>query len=109
MNAPNPNIRLLLTTLASDTEAKTLVRQLLEERLIACGTLISSAQSLYWWQGKIEESAEVILLLKTEEEIASRCMESLPWAVLVCWSSSSALARARSVPVLASRPRSARA
>ena len=75
MNAETPHLRLLLTTLASEEEAKTLVRQLLEERLIACGTLISSAQSLYWWQGKIEEAAEVILLMKTGEEIAPRCME----------------------------------
>lgn len=77
MNAETPQIRLLLTTLASEEEARKLVRQLLDERLIACGTLIPKAQSLYWWQGKIEESAEVIVMMKTDEMTSLRCRERL--------------------------------
>jgi periplasmic divalent cation tolerance protein len=77
MNAETPHLRLLLTTLASEEESKKLVRQLLEEQLIACGTLIPKAQSLYWWQGKIEEAAEVMVMMKTDEMTSLRCMERL--------------------------------
>jgi len=36
-----------------------------EERLVACATLIPAAQSIYRWQGQIESSTETLLLLKT--------------------------------------------
>ena len=41
-----------------------LVRALLDRRLIACGTLLSGARSLYRWEGKIADEAEVVVLLK---------------------------------------------
>ncbi len=43
-------------------------RTLVEERLAACATIISGAQSIYRWQGQIDSSAETILLLKTESD-----------------------------------------
>ena len=55
----------VLTTVSSDDEAVTLVRALLEKRLIACGTLLPGARSLYRWQGKIADERETVLLLKT--------------------------------------------
>ena len=55
----------VLTTVATPDEAVTLVRTLLDRRLIACGTLLPAARSLYRWQGKIADEAETVLLLKT--------------------------------------------
>ena len=55
----------VLTTLASGDEAHAFVRALLERRLIACGTMLPGAKSLYRWQGKIAEEQEVVVLLKT--------------------------------------------
>lgn len=55
----------VLTTVSNDEEAVQLVRTLLERRLIACGTLVPGARSLYRWQGKIADEQEVLLLLKT--------------------------------------------
>ena len=46
-------------------EAEKTARQLLEERSIACANIFSEGKSLYWWQGKIEKSSEVIMILKT--------------------------------------------
>ena len=54
----------VLTTVSSDEEAVTFVRELLDRRLIACGTLLAGARSLYRWQGKADEH-EVVVLLKT--------------------------------------------
>jgi periplasmic divalent cation tolerance protein len=42
-----------------------LVRELLDRRLIACGTLFAGARSLYRWQGKVADENEVVVLLKT--------------------------------------------
>lgn len=56
---------IVLTTLASEAEAVTFVRALLERRLIACGTVLPAARSLYRWDGKIADESEVIVMLKT--------------------------------------------
>jgi len=70
---PHTDAIVVLTTVASEEEALHLVRALLERRLIACGTLLPQARSLYRWQGKIAEEKEVVVMLKTR----SARMESL--------------------------------
>jgi periplasmic divalent cation tolerance protein len=55
----------VLTTVASTDEALELVRALLDRRLIACGTLLGGARSLYRWEGKVADETEVVVLLKT--------------------------------------------
>lgn len=51
---------------AGDREtAAALADGLLKERLAACVTALPGAESAYWWKGKIERSAEVVLLIKT--------------------------------------------
>ncbi len=62
---PHTDAIVVLTTVASDEEAVTLIRTLLDQRLIACGTLFPGARSLYRWQGKIADEREVVVMLKT--------------------------------------------
>jgi periplasmic divalent cation tolerance protein len=62
---PHTDAVVVLTTVASDEEAVTFIRELLERRLIACGTLFSGARSLYRWQGKVADEREVVVFLKT--------------------------------------------
>ncbi len=62
---PHTDAIVVLTTVASDEEGVRLVRALLDRRLIACGTLVPGARSLYRWQGKIADEREVVLILKT--------------------------------------------
>jgi periplasmic divalent cation tolerance protein len=62
------SVRIVMTTVGSLEEAARMGRVLVEERLVACATMIPAAHSVYRWQGQIESSAETILLLKTESE-----------------------------------------
>lgn len=62
---PRTDAMVVLTTVASDEEAVTFVRALLDRRLIACGTLMPGARSLYRWQGKVADEREVVIMLKT--------------------------------------------
>src|SRR3954452_10058475 len=62
---PHTDAIVVLTTVSSDDEAVTLVRALLDRRLIACGTLLPGARSIYRWQGKVADEREVLVLLKT--------------------------------------------
>jgi len=57
-----------VAVLVTAPDAKTgrrLARAALQARLVACANLIPQIESHYWWQGKVESSAEVLLVLKT--------------------------------------------
>jgi len=56
---------MVLVTAPDLKTARKLARAALAARLIACANLIPGIESHYWWQGKIERGAEVLLLLKT--------------------------------------------
>src|SRR5438876_12068144 len=56
----------VLTTLANDADARALVTALVAARLVACGTLLPGARSIYRWAGQVTEEAEVVVLLKTD-------------------------------------------
>ncbi len=66
MSAPDAVV--VLTTVATSASAVTLVRALLERRLIACGTLLPGARSLYRWEDRVADESEVVLLLKTRRD-----------------------------------------
>jgi periplasmic divalent cation tolerance protein len=46
-------------------EAKKIIHALLDQRLIACASIFPEVESIYRWEGKIEESLEVKVILKT--------------------------------------------
>ena len=75
----------VMTTVSSNEEAVTLVRALLDRRLIACGTIIPGARSLYRWEGKIADEQEHVILLKTRsarvEQLQSAFSELHPYKV----------------------------
>jgi periplasmic divalent cation tolerance protein len=60
---------IVLMTASSREEAVKIVRVLLEERLIACGNIVDSVSSLFWWRGKIEEEKEVLVIMKSDEKL----------------------------------------
>jgi periplasmic divalent cation tolerance protein len=45
--------------------ARRLARGALSAKLIACANLVPKIESHYWWQGKMESGAEVLLVCKT--------------------------------------------
>lgn len=50
---------------ANHDEAHRIARIVVEERLAACANILGTVDSIYHWQGDIEESREVIALFKT--------------------------------------------
>lgn len=57
-------VAVVLTTFEAGTAAA-IVRTLVEERLVACANILSPMNSIYRWQGKIEEDMEEQVMLKT--------------------------------------------
>ncbi|MFO1488266.1 MAG: divalent-cation tolerance protein CutA [Verrucomicrobiota bacterium] len=57
--------RLVLVTAPDLKTARKLARAALAAKLVACANLVPRIESHYWWQGKVERSAEVLILFKT--------------------------------------------
>jgi len=55
----------VLVTAPDLKTARRLAGAALKARLVACANIIPRVESHYWWQGKIETSAEVLILFKT--------------------------------------------
>ncbi len=72
-------VLLLLSTWPDAESAHTAARTLVEEQLIACANLLPGIESIYRWQGKVERSNEVFMLIKTTENryaaVAKRVVE----------------------------------
>ena len=60
---------IVIMTASKKEEAVKIVRSLLEERLIACANIMDSVSSFFWWQGKIEEEKEVLVIMKSHESL----------------------------------------
>jgi periplasmic divalent cation tolerance protein len=59
---------LVLTTCSSEEEAHRIAEALVSEKAAACGTIVKDVRSVYFWQGKLEDDREVLLIMKTAGE-----------------------------------------
>ena len=62
-------IVVVYVTTATDAEARAIAASVVNERLAACANILPPIRSIYWWQGAVEESVEVALLLKTRADL----------------------------------------
>jgi periplasmic divalent cation tolerance protein len=62
---PPTDALLVLATLPDEASARALAEKLVSERLAACVNILAPCTSVYRWQGKVEISAEIPLLVKT--------------------------------------------
>ena len=70
------NIVVLIT--AKDAlEAKTISDQLLEKKLIACANIVEGVQSVFWWQGKIDQAKETLIVLKSKPSLFKKIVKTV--------------------------------
>lgn len=63
-----PEFAIALVTAPDLKSARALAKVALEKRLVACANLVPKLESHYWWQGKLEKSAEVLMIFKTTRQ-----------------------------------------
>ena len=80
-----PTAVVVLTTLGDADSARAFVSALVQARLVACGTLLPAATSIYRWEGELREEPEVVVLLKTDvakwEALCAAVRERHPYEV----------------------------
>lgn len=73
-----PDFLLAIVTAPDRKTARRLARAALEARLVACANLVPGLESHYWWQDKLDQAAEVLILFKTRR----RCVDRLEKLIL---------------------------
>jgi periplasmic divalent cation tolerance protein len=58
----------IIVTASNEDEAVRIARILLEEELVACVNIHQKVRSLYWWEGKIQDENETMMIIKTRRE-----------------------------------------
>ncbi|MDK2464927.1 MAG: divalent-cation tolerance protein CutA [Candidatus Korarchaeota archaeon] len=71
-SAAEEGVLIVLTTVGDRESAERVARTLVEERLAACVSVIPGLESLYWWEGRLTEDSELLLIIKTLESVYDR-------------------------------------
>jgi periplasmic divalent cation tolerance protein len=69
--------QIVLTTASSEEETREIARELVDRQLASCVNIIPQIESIYRWQGKVEESREWLLLIKTSAVLFSAVRDTI--------------------------------
>ena len=58
----------IFVMVGNSKDAASLAKSLVEKRLAACVNLLPGISSWYWWEGKVTEDQEVLLMIKTSRD-----------------------------------------
>lgn len=79
------DVRVVLVTAPNAETGEFLARELVEERLAACGNVIPGLVSVYWWNDEIQRDDEVLVIFKTRrdqiEALEERLVDLHPYEV----------------------------
>ncbi|MFH1362247.1 MAG: divalent-cation tolerance protein CutA [bacterium] len=71
------NFKLIYITCQDKAEAKKIGRALVEGRLAACVNILDNMESLYWWEGKLEEGKETVIIAKTRASLVEQVVKKV--------------------------------
>ena len=61
-------IYMIYITASSKEEARTIGRELVLSKLAACANIFDNMNSFYYWDGKLQDDTEAVLIAKTTKE-----------------------------------------
>ena len=68
MSSSDPQVILVLTTIAAEADGAALGRSLVDERLAACVNVLPAMTSVYRWKGQVEQDREQQVIIKTTRD-----------------------------------------
>jgi len=57
--------RFIYVTTSGRDEALKIGRFLVQQRLVACANVLGDMRAIFWWEGKVKEGEEAVLIAKT--------------------------------------------
>ncbi len=70
-------VSILYCTTDTIESAKMIARALVKEKLVACVHILPKIESIYRWQGNIEEASECVLLVKTSDRNVQNTIQKI--------------------------------
>ena len=70
-------LNLVYITTKDKDEARRIGKELVKTRLAACVNIIDTMNSMYWWEGKIQDDQEVILIAKTRQSLVKKLIKKV--------------------------------
>ena len=64
-------------TAGSRQEAEKIGKELVASRLAACVNILDHMNSIYMWQGKVQNDSEIVLIAKTTEDRVPQLVEKV--------------------------------
>ncbi|MGD9313386.1 MAG: divalent-cation tolerance protein CutA, partial [Desulfobacterales bacterium] len=65
-------VNFIYMTAGSKAEAQKIGNALVESQLAACVNILDNMQSIYRWEGKLQQDSEVVLIAKTIESLVAQ-------------------------------------
>jgi periplasmic divalent cation tolerance protein len=69
-----PSICLIYATFPDTESARALAQSLLAEKLVACCNILPAGESHYVWEGAMQVTSEVVMIVKTTTSAASQAI-----------------------------------
>ncbi len=68
MGTESIQVVVVMVTTASQDEAMKIADLVVQSRLAACASTIPTVRSTYWWEGKLMNEQETLVLIKTTSD-----------------------------------------
>lgn len=65
----------VLITAGSEDEAAKIARALVDDRLAACVNILPGIRSLFFWDNKVQDEREVLMICKTRQPIIEKIIK----------------------------------
>jgi periplasmic divalent cation tolerance protein len=59
----------VFTTVEKREDADRIASTVVQHRVAACAQIVGPIHSIYWWKGKMEETAEWLCVIKTRQDL----------------------------------------
>ena len=73
----NQKYSVVFVTTPDKKEGRKIASGILKNRLAACVSIVEKIESHYRWQGKIEKSAECLLIIKTKKSLSQKLIKKI--------------------------------
>lgn len=70
-------VNFIYMTAGSREEARKIGKELVIARLAACVNILDNMNSLYMWQGKVQDDSEIVMIAKTTEDRVPQLIEKV--------------------------------
>lgn len=68
---------LVVLVTAGEKDGEKIAKILLNKKLAACVNIVPQINSFFWWEGKIDNCQEVLLIIKTTKDMMESLMEAV--------------------------------